>query len=75
MNGIMQVMVEPLQDAVKCHLCGRRRPIDQDKLDTLRKSAFGVTVFCIVCAREHGMLELQRIHEQAEEERRQIVRL
>lgn len=75
MNGFMQVVVEPLQDATKCRLCGQRRPVSQHKLDLLRKSAFGIAVFCTACVQEHGREELQRRHDEAEDERRRGVML
>lgn len=75
MNGFIQVVVEPLQNALRCLGCGRPRPIGREVVEALGKSAVGVTIFCPNCLQNLGMEELRRIHERREDERRENVTL
>lgn len=62
MNGIMQVVVEPALDTLRCVICRRPRSITEGSLDDIRHSAFGPMIFCEDCIREHGREGIERIY-------------
>lgn len=71
MNGIMQVVVEPARDALKCFICHQPRPITQGNLDDIQKSAFGSRIYCENCIQEFGRQEIDRTHGQEVAEAKQ----
>lgn len=74
MNGIMQVVVEPARDALKCFICHEPRPITQENLDNIRKSTSGLTICCENCIQKLGRQEIDRIQGQAMAEAKQRAR-
>ena len=71
MNGIMQVVVEPAWDALKCFICHQPRPITPGDLDDIRKSSFGPRMYCENCLQKLGTQEIDRMHGQAIAEAKQ----
>ena len=68
MNGIMVVVVEPAEDAARCHICHEVRSLTPGNMANIRKSSFGPRIFCEDCQQKLGMQEINRINAQAEAE-------
>lgn len=71
MDGIMQVVVESMQDAAKCFNCHQPHALTPENLDDIRRSAQLPIMFCRKCIQEVGRQEIDRIQDRAVAEAQQ----
>ena len=76
MSGFMQVTVEPVSDATKCHICGVPHTFTTDQMaaSAFRESAFKLPAFCKDCAEALGVEGMERVYREVEAERNQSAR-